>query len=432
MRPLLPVLFALALGACGVLSTEGDRSSLGGAAGAPGAGPNADDGGADGASASATASAEALYPDLTTLHDGAISRTCALNNGVCHNSKQYPDMHTTTDLIGYVGQRCNAQVDKRTDVRDPCEPPGDHLVVGALDAEIAVADQLPADAPKGRVASVTLHFATPLASAPNIAAAAPVEVHRGAVVFKLDGARATNATASSVTLDLASAGPETQAFLDDRVYPWTDLMIRVADVNRNGTLGAALGVSLVKPGDPGKSFVIMRILDDTLGELMPVVCRAWSEAATRALGCWIKGLKVDAAGTVTNGLEPIDYASCDFRPAGKGRCTQAVASGFGAVQAIFTKSCGGSGCHVDEASPAGGLDLSLGKSAAALVGVASSSVPSMARVAPGKPDASYLFCKIDASCAARTGARMPRGEPPLAAEDLATVRAWIEGGAPAK
>jgi hypothetical protein len=426
----------LGLGAC-IFSNETTdafpTSAPPGASSPPGAsapGATNDAGpGADTGSSRATASAEVLYPDLSSLHDQAMSRTCALNNGVCHNSKQYPDMHTPTDLMGYVGQRCNAQVDKRADFRDPCEPPGDHLVVAGIDAEIATADQSPSDAPQGGAKQVTLNFATPLAAAPKVDPAASVSIHRGALVFAMDGAHVSAATATSVTLDLSNAAGETRFFLDDRVYPWTDLMLRVADVNRNGKLGASLGVSLVVPGDPAKSYVMMRILDDTLGELMPVVCRAWSEAATRALGCWIKGLKVDTTGAVTNGFDPIDYSKCDFNPTGKGRCTNAAATGFAAVQEIFSQKCGGSGCHVDEASPAAGLDLSLGKAAASLVSVASSSVPSMPRVTPGKPDASYLFCKLDATCAARQGARMPRDEPPLADADLATIRAWIEGGA---
>jgi hypothetical protein len=429
MRAALVLPLALALAACGLFSSDPSDGPGGAPPGANTPAPGGTDVGADAAQGQAAASAEALYPDLTILHDLAMSRTCALNNGVCHNSKQYPDMHTSTDLIGYVGQRCNAQVDKRSDYRDPCEPPGDHVAVASVDAEIASVDQTPADAPAGKVKQVTLNLGTPLAAPPKIDPAATVEIHRGSLVITLDGAHVTNATTSALTLDLSGAAPETQAFLDDRVYPWTDLMVRVADVNRNGVLGASLGVSLIKPGDPSKSYVMMRILDETLGELMPVVCRAWSEAATRALGCWIKGLKVDGTGAVTNGLDPIDYASCDFQPAGKGRCTQAAASGFGAVQAIFSQKCGGSGCHVDEATPAAGLDLSIGKAAASLVGIASTSVPSMPRVTPGKPEASYLFCKIDATCAARQGERMPRGEPALADADLATVRAWIEGGA---
>src|SRR5262249_45830896 len=151
-------------------------------------------------------------------------------------------------------------VDKRADFRDPCEPPGDHVVVAGLDAEIATADQTPSDAPVGKVQQVTLSFGAPLATAPKIDPAATVEIHRGTLVFKLNGVHVSGATVSGVTLDLSKAAPEAQSFLDDRVYPWTDLMVRVADVNRNGTLGASLGVSLVKPGDPSKSYVMMRIL----------------------------------------------------------------------------------------------------------------------------------------------------------------------------
>jgi hypothetical protein len=391
--------------------------------------PDGGVGGGEGGPLPIAASAEELYPDLTLLHDQAMSRTCALNNGVCHNSKQYPDLHTATDLVGYVGQRCNAQVDKRADVRDACEPPGDHLFTAGLDAEISWVEQLPADAPKGSVPQVTIHFGAPLAAAPKVDTAAALEVHRGTEVIKLAGAHMTAATTSSVTLDLKNAASETQAFLDDRVYPWTDLMVRVADINKNGVLGATLGISLITPGDPLKSFVLMRVLDDTLGELMPVVCREWSEAATRALGCWIKGLKTDPGGAVTNAFDPIDYAKCDFNPSGKGRCTQAASTGFPAVQAIFSKACGGSGCHIDEATPAGGLDLSIGKSLDALVNVPASSVSSAMRVNPAKPDESYLLCKLDATCAARTGSRMPRGETPLADQDLAIIRTWIETGA---
>src|SRR5262249_34437668 len=193
-----------------------------------------DAGGAEGGALPTSASAEQLYPDLTLLHDQAMSRTCALNNGVCHNSKQYPDMHTPTDLIGYVNQRCNAQVDKRADVRDACEPPGDHLFSAGLDAEIAWVEQLPAGAPKGGVTQVTMHFGAPLAAAPKVDTSAAFEVHRDAEVVKLAGATMTASTASSVTLDVKNAASETKAFLDDRVYPWTDLMVRVADVNKNG------------------------------------------------------------------------------------------------------------------------------------------------------------------------------------------------------
>jgi hypothetical protein len=400
----------------------------------PGAAASGDGGAESGPSPQdqGTGSAEALYPTLNALHDQAMSRTCALNNGVCHNSKQYPDLHTPTALIAAVNQACNAQVDTHADFRDPCEPHGDHLVTTGLDAEIATANQAPADAPTtpaGQITSVTLNFAAPLAAAPKVDPTAILDIHRGTTVIHLTGAKVSAATTTSVTIDLTKASAEVKAFLDDRVYPWTDLMVRVADPNQNGVLGAAMGMSLIVPGDPDKSYVMARIVSDTYGEYMPAVCRAWSEAATRALGCWIKGLKVDASGTVQNGFDPIDYASCDYDPTGKGRCVQDGASGFAAVQSIFSKSCGGSSCHVDQASPQGGLDLSVGKAAGALVGVASSEA-SMPRVTPGNPDQSYLWCKLEPTCAARTGDRMPRGGPWLSDADLATIKAWIEGGAP--
>ena len=55
-------------------------------------------------------------------------------------------------------------------------------------------------------------------------------------------------------------------------------------------------------------------------------------------------------------------------------------------------------------------------------------------VAPGSSATSYLVQKLtgsfDAACGTHTGAQMPLGGAPLAASDIATVRAWIDDGAP--
>src|SRR5260221_11472164 len=104
---------------------------------------------------------------------------------------------------------------------------------------------MPADAPQAQIASVTVHLATPLAAAPEVDPTAQLEIHRGTTIFHLTGAKLSAATTSSVTIDLSKAAVDVKAFLDDRAYPWTDLMVRVADVNRNGFLGAAMGMSLM-------------------------------------------------------------------------------------------------------------------------------------------------------------------------------------------
>jgi hypothetical protein len=49
-----------------------------------------------------------------------------------------------------------------------------------------------------------------------------------------------------------------------------------------------------------------------------------------------------------------------------------------------------------------------------------------AAVAPGRPDASLLLAAVDGS---HPTLRMPRGDSPLTAEEVRTLREWIEQGA---
>ena len=53
----------------------------------------------------------------------------------------------------------------------------------------------------------------------------------------------------------------------------------------------------------------------------------------------------------------------------------------------------------------------------------------MARVEPGRPDRSYLYCKLQPDCPDRVGARMPADGAPLSTADLEAVRRWIAAGA---
>lgn len=93
---------------------------------------------------------------------------------------------------------------------------------------------------------------------------------------------------------------------------------------------------------------------------------------------------------------------------------------------VFTPSCAFSGCH-GGASPAQGMNLSDGETFANVVGVPANEVPSLNRVEPGDPDASYLVRKIDGT--ASVGGRMPLGRPPLSNAQIQAVRDWVAAGA---
>ena len=102
---------------------------------------------------------------------------------------------------------------------------------------------------------------------------------------------------------------------------------------------------------------------------------------------------------------------------------------FSQVQSqIFTASCAFSGCH-GGSSPAQGMNLTAGSAYSEIVNVPSNQRPTLDRIEPNDPAASYLYLKVtgDPSIA---GSRMPLGGPPLSQALIDLLRDWIERGAP--
>jgi hypothetical protein len=373
------------------------------------------------------------YDTIASLHREGVAKTCSRNEGVCHNSREYPDLRTATALVDLVGAPCNAGTEQPVNVNDACEPPGDVLVVPSLgiEHEIATVTQAPANADTIDLAAVTVTLVEATAS-PTGQAATDAEIHRGDLVAPIGalGAVVTTASHTTLTIDLTLAEPEVKAFLDDRDRPWTDERVREADVNGNGTAGFAAGLTmpLVAPGDPMGSYLVHRLVDPSFGELMPRQCRTWDDRATRAVGCWIEGLAQDGS----NALDPIDYDACTFEAGAAGACSAQTPAqdevGFDAVQGIFDASCGGNACHVGETEPQGGLDLTRGLSYQSLVGAAATELAGAVRVVPGDPSASYLACKLGVADCQRSGALMPPDWPLGDCEKDAIIR-WIEQGA---
>ncbi len=109
---------------------------------------------------------------------------------------------------------------------------------------------------------------------------------------------------------------------------------------------------------------------------------------------------------------------------GDGGATPLTAD-FASIQShVFTPIC--TVCHAGGGAPQG-LRLDATNSYALLVGVPSTEVPSVLRVAPGQPDASYLIQKLEGHAA--VGARMPFGGPYLDTATIEVVRQWIAAGA---
>lgn len=91
---------------------------------------------------------------------------------------------------------------------------------------------------------------------------------------------------------------------------------------------------------------------------------------------------------------------------------------------VFTPIC--TFCHIGAAAPQG-LRLDEGNSFSHLVGISSSEVPGILRVAPGDPDLSYLVQKLEGTAA--VGEQMPFGGPPLPQSTIDVIRQWIIDGA---
>ena len=102
------------------------------------------------------------------------------------------------------------------------------------------------------------------------------------------------------------------------------------------------------------------------------------------------------------------------------------------VQPIFTATCALSGCHAGS-NPEEGQNLSAGQTFANVVNVPSRQLPRLNRVAPGRPDSSYLVLKLRPGgvhlAAGGSGDQMPKGGTPLSMNQLGIIGRWILNGA---
>jgi hypothetical protein len=104
-----------------------------------------------------------------------------------------------------------------------------------------------------------------------------------------------------------------------------------------------------------------------------------------------------------------------------------AAATFTDVYAIIEMRCGGGdfGCHV-EGDP-GGLNMNSKMEAFDnLVGEASEECDGETRVVAGDADASLIIKALQGTACID---RMPDGRDPLPADEIATIREWIEAGA---
>ena len=389
-----------------------------------------------------TGEARQQYPTLTALYSGdqGIYRGCGPNSGVCHSASESPDLDSVGSILDNLDRPCNQRRETAAAVDDLCERAGDRLEIAGDKIEIAWAVSMPAE--DGSIRRWRLG----LRSAPHDdGAGEQLTIRRDDQELWHLGRYATPSLdpfdkkvlllealppaadgdpAKLLALALATAG-----------VPSLPEAIRVGDPNRNGTFGAALGGRLIKPGDPGHSYLLHRLTDPAAGPLMPRAnCCGWSLAAVRALWCWVDGLKMDGS----NAMAPIDYDGCSGSPdvtllypepgpgcQTAGSCPVRVdlddAARFPALYAgVLAARCSGATCH--DRGEVAGVDLSSETRAYTTL---------RTKVIPGDPEASTLYRRITPGLCSGACDPMPLGREPLPETERELVRAWIEAGTPA-
>jgi len=144
-------------------------------------------------------------------------------------------------------------------------------------------------------------------------------------------------------------------------------------------------------------------------------------------GCAGSGAGLDANGNpLTSALASAPASAPGSAPSSAPASTGLTADFQSIQDNVFTPIC--TRCHSGAGAPEG-LQLDAAHSYALLVGVPSAEVPSVLRVDPGNPTASYLIQKLEDSSGI-VGAQMPFGGPYLAQSTIDVIAQWITNGAP--
>jgi hypothetical protein len=382
------------------------------------------------------------------FHAKVILRSCGPLSGVCHNQKEYPDLHTSYNFLAAIGAPCNIQPGTVESVFDRCERPGDRIAFdNGPEIEIAYIEYVPYADGEGEPAEgddspgLHIHLADPAAGESG-----RDRTIRFVRTFVKDG-NVEDISFASLTARLSYLDEGRHVIADVRyneraVNELLQVGIEQGDMNQNGILGArptADGqtrgpVSLLVRGNPEQSYLIGRLRGVMEGEpvpgtRMPLANPPFSTPEMLALFCFVEGLP--AEGDI-NLDSPIDYENCSYSDPALQDALKIEGVGTGwkeRIAPLLESNCGG--CHSEERAEAG--LIMVGKGAYdAIVSATSTVDPSLTLVVPGDSAKSYLYLKLmgDPSI---YGAAMPfdplLGVRRLEDQELADIKAWIDGGA---
>jgi hypothetical protein len=381
------------------------------------------------------------------LHRNVVIRTCGPTGGVCHNRKEYPDLHTPANFLNAVGAPCNVQSGDYSAVYDGCEQPGDRLKLGdEAEVEIGYVNYIP-----GPEEEYGDDF-VPTAETPGLHLYLQAPLTGGGDRRRTWGAGhfirsfVNNGNVDNVAYERF----ETQwhyledgkhlfgvvrEYQVDRVMRLLDVGVEQGDMNRNGVFGARSRepFKLLEPGKPEASYLIGRLRgqlgDEKIpGTRMPLANDPLTIPDMLALYCFIENLPTSADGVI-DFETPINYETCRWSADPEGlNLLGSGASWLGRVKPLIEANCGG--CH-GGSEPQGDLALLGDGMYETVLGMSKQKVD-MPLITPGDPANSYLWLKLNAD-ASITGLGMPvdplAGVRKLSDGALADIETWIMNGA---
>jgi hypothetical protein len=387
--------------------------------------------------------AQATLPTGLDLHAKVIHRTCGPTGGVCHNAKEFPDLHTPANLISAIGAPCNVQSGTHEAVFDRCEQPGDRFRFrDERQIEIGYVEVIVGDAPGENddvdesTPGLHVHLADPvsLERNPQYGEGRFIRtfVTPEGTVSELPYFRfSTRWWSLDDGRHLVGAVAEYQA---DDVQELITVGVLQGDHNRNGVFGARerTPVHLIEPGAPERSYLIARLrgtMEDepVPGSRMPLANQPLSVAEMLAFMCFIEGLPPNPDDVSL--ASAIDYAQCSYSSNPEDlNLLGAGVTWTQRVSKILEFNCGG--CHADP-TPQSELNLKDGEVYARLL-MPSGQVPELNLIEPFYPEQSYIWLKLTGDPSI-VGAPMPynplTGAGMLEEAELNDIRAWIEAGA---
>jgi hypothetical protein len=253
------------------------------------------------------------FPTALDLHDKVINRSCSPLGGVCHNSKEYPDLHTYGNLLAAFDKPCNRdKAEEPETVFDGCEPEGDELLImrnPEWKAKIAYIGPEEFEQTADRFTNFRrVVLAEP---APETLDHVESKILRGGrtlvelVGYSWDGVNPGQGVLVT-TEGEKEARIEDLFNLDYRTY--LELAnVRGGDPNNNGVFGADEPWMMLAAGYPLQSYLVGRITGTVPGSRMPLANEPLTDPEYVAIFCWIETLDDDPQPS-----DRIDYENCRF------------------------------------------------------------------------------------------------------------------------